>query len=302
MELLSNGYERNIFSGFREHDYSYRTKTIGSFSFSKNGRVYYRVACRFKNTGKKFSKFNTETLHLEIDHNLSSDFNFNFIDKLTGESLVVNLLSTEQKDFGDTSIEISFQYINSKQELFENNEKFYCSSIGGTIENRLKHYKKFFDEKCNELVADFKANGFKVHHSHIVNNLAAYILHEAHKKNNRISVYSSSPTNQVNNWLIVFSVLNNDCFFQDYLSPTATKTRFGYPWANLGNRYSSELMPVRLPVEQVEIFEQIFNLPGSLKYDIEHAIDDCCSPAWSGQQLNYSLFKYWLLEKLNKNT
>ena len=160
-----------------------------------------------------------------------------------------------------------------------------------------QHYKQRFDEECNKRLGDFLVNGFEVHRSHVINNLAAYIYTESKKQKPRVAVFDTSPTSQINNWLIVFSILNNDCFFMHCLSPESTCTRYGYPWENYQKRHS-ELTPVRLPIEQVEIFEKIFGLSGLDKYAIEQAIDNFTSKSWDGDQFSYYKFKQWFLENI----
>jgi hypothetical protein len=297
MELQSNGYERNLFDGFWPHSYKHRAIKNDEFVWDKKLSVYYRVASRFKNNSRPYTDANTESLYLEIDSNLSRDLNFVYVDTSTWKSIVINLLEVDQGHFGDTKLRISTQYINEKQEIFENDGFFMCKSIGGTIGKRLQHYKQRFDEECNKRLGDFLVNGFEVHRSHVINNLAAYIYTESKKQKPRVAVFDTSPTSQINNWLIVFSILNNDCFFMHCLSPESTCTRYGYPWENYQKRHS-ELTPVRLPIEQVEIFEKIFGLSGLDKYAIEQAIDNFTSKSWDGDQFSYYKFKQWFLENI----
>ena len=297
MELFSNGFERNVFDGFREYNFDYRAKEQLQYVYDKKVKVYYRVALRMKNSNRGCRNSNTESLHLEINSNLSQDFNFTYVDNKSGISLVINLLETEQREFGCTYLKVSTQYINEKQEIFENNDLFNCESIGGTITKRLQHYKESFLEQCYKLQDDVLNKGFKVHNNHIIDNLAAYIYTESKKKNNRIAIYDNSPSQQINNWLIVFSILNNDCFFKDYIKPGTTCDRFGKPWNNYGKKHY-DLTPVRLPVEQVEIFEKIFSLPWPQKYAIEQAIDKFCTTQWDGGQFSYHEFKQWFLENI----
>jgi hypothetical protein len=297
MELISNGYERNVFDGFRGYNHDHRAKKQKEYVRDKSINVCYRVAARFKNNSRPFTNANTESLCLEIDSNLSSDFNFVYVDTTTWKSFVINLLEVDQRHFGDTYLRISTQYINENQEIFENDGFFMCKSIGGTITKRIQYYKKCFDEECEKRLNDFLGNGFEVHRRHVVNNLAAYIYTESKKQKPRVAIYDTSPTSQINNWLIVFSILNNDCFFKHCLSPESTCTRYGYPWENY-QKMHHELTPIRLPVEQVEIFEKIFSLSGLDKYAIEQAIDNFSSKSWDGDQFSYYKFRQWFVENI----
>lgn len=261
MELLSNGIERGIFKHFYKNSFSHQNQKMKEQVTDKKLKATYNIEVRYKNNSKRLRESNNETLHLEFDTNLSTDFSHTEMDPSTGESLTIALLRSEQRDFGATRLVLSIQYINAAQELFENEDYCHCDTLQGTIANRLQAYKQTFDKAVSEQVSKYKAQGFKVKLRHTIDNFAGYLYYE-NKKRAKDSKFLSetAPKLDINKILVLYSIFHEDCFWQE--TSTWNSTLHNCPYSNYNG--TNDFRPTLLYAEQVEELERMIRLKSQL--------------------------------------
>lgn len=263
MELLSYGIERKVFTHFFKGSFDYQNKKMKEPSRDKKIDATYYIQCRYKCNGKKYKDSNNEVLHLEFDSNLSPDFYHTEIDFNTKESLTIALLKTEQGNFGRTHLVISVQYINTAQELFENEEHYYCDTLPGTIPKRLEAYKTAFDMAVNEITNRYRKDGFKVNMSHIINNFAGYLYYENKKRpQDKRFLSEFSLKADINKLLILYSIFHDDCFWKGVSSWNSCLHTA--PYSDISNRFDN-IEPTTLVSEQALELERLIQIKTQTK-------------------------------------
>jgi hypothetical protein len=258
MELQSNGYQFNIFDGYRESFINSRSIRAKQYEYAKKTNAYYRIASRHKNSRNKNrhptkpDDWNNESLYLEIDPNLSPDFNFTYVDLITEKSLCVNLIETEQRDWGRTTLILQVIYTGENQELFQNKNYEYVETIPGTIEKRLQLYKQAFDKVCQMYLASYFNEGFKVNRQHVIDNLANYIWF-AHTAG-RVTLCSWGGASEISRILLAFSVLSGHSLTE----PNQTTYKSYNKLFSDNNYQIRDFMPLSIPDDQAQLLERIF--------------------------------------------
>lgn len=263
MVEFSIGNERAIFTDFRLGYIKHFSQKLREQVASKKLNAIYYVAYRSKNTRKHLSDSNTESLDLEFDTNLSSDFHFEDVNIANGTSFSVSLLKSSQRDFGHTQLGIATQFIDEAQNFYENIDYIYCPTIGGTIDNRLLEYKKAFDSYVSKSLAQYIEHGFKVHLVHTLSNFAGYLYYKnksASKGEKFLSEFATK--SDLNKILIVYSLMNADCFWKD-VSPFQSHLNQA-PYYDQDNFVS--LKPANLYSEHVQELDQAILLVKKLGY------------------------------------
>lgn len=188
---------RNVYTNFNKE-----------LTTDKKTKASFYIRCRYKNS-KRSSDENNEVMSLEFDTNLSQDFVYSFVDFKTGKSLEIKMTHADQPFYGKTNLKYEVQHINEEQELFVNRGYSQCETEKGTITKRLQIYKNEFDRFCNEEFLKFQTNGFKVNLQHVIENIGCHIYFNYLKSK---SYAWNGERVVLNEILLMFSSLNNDCF------------------------------------------------------------------------------------------
>lgn len=290
MNLESYGHERKIWDGCFKGSFNALNKRFNESITDKKVRATYYVVSRFKNNSKKFGNSNNESLYLEFDSNLSPDFVFQELDFKTGKSVTIALEKSNQKDFGDTQLELSVQFIDERQRLFTNQSFHYCKTVAGTITNRLQAYKVAFDQAVAYELTKIADRGFQVNDRHVINNFAGYLYYE-NKRRGKDEKFLSHvcPKVCINKILTIYSVLNDDVFWK---SPVTWASMNNNPYTDRGEEnifYNS-----RLPIEQIEGLELAIRIRNSMSYRI---FEDSYN---KNRDFDYSIFKEKLIIHLKE--
>lgn len=254
----------------------------------------YKIKSRYKNTRKKCSDSNTETLVLEFDTNLSTDFTLSHVDFQAGTSYTLSLKMSVQTDYGRTCLRVQEQHVNEQQELFEETLYFYCPTVKGTITKRLQEYKKAFDEQGQQYIQRYLDKGFRTSNT-IVNNLAEWMICEFN--------FGYEIKERLNQYLTIYSALNGDCFHQEHTEKTSyciySAPYHHRPGWDYGKR--SYYKKPFLFAEQQDLILKIrqFVIKNDRKIH-ELTFEKCIDHEWSGSRLNYSRFKTHILELWNQ--
>lgn len=305
MDIRTNGNQRNVFSALNRYALEMRSTNSKEFIQDKKLSVLYRVIYRHKNNSRSTYERNTEALSMEFDSNLSPDFCFTHLDETTGKSLFITLDESTQPENGSTRLTMHVQYINEQQELFENIETAHCQSPQGTITNRLQHYKKIFDEQCKSILVRYEKQGFSVKRMHTLENMASWLYHENKRMtkgmNDRVkgkySILMSAYTHNtaINQYLTMFSVLHNDCFFDD-----VETERFDLhqgPLSFYCQPSGFRFTPTTLPIEQVECFQYLIEIWRNHSKRLHDIFQNCrVKDGFGIGYLNYKQFKAEFLE------
>lgn len=278
MNLLDKceGYSESIFNLYKgsiryEYDKEYKG-------------VYYTIFTRYKNNIQKKNKRpvdNNERIKIIIDSDLSKDFNHtHYFDD--DSSITISLKEVDQPLFGKTKLAIYVEYINQEQELYRNIKIAYCDTLTGTVKKRIDFYKQAFIEEVKKIITNISSNGFSVDSYIHMQNIYEYL--NSNKKITNIScdIYY--------NTLIIFSILNNDCF-ENVLNGLMFRLRDNY----LHERLFYSNTKVELNHKIKEIVDYLFIVCINKDYYIKKIKEKCYGDSYLTNFL-YDKFKQDFLE------
>lgn len=151
----TNGKNFTVFDGFFKGHIETFNRHSKELIINQKLGVAYNIPFRMNNTRRVFKDSNTEQMDIVFDHNLSKNGYYSHINFETQESIQIKLLKAVQPDYGRTQIKIAVEYINTKQELFENLEYIYCDSVGGRVERKLEKIIEAFQKECIKLLGRY---------------------------------------------------------------------------------------------------------------------------------------------------
>jgi len=183
----------------------------------KTGCVYH-IAYRCKEN-RRNNDFNTESLELTIDPNLSPNFSIEEVDLVSGRSITCNLTALEQPRWGDTELTMSIFYIDEAQTLQESVRTFRMKSIGGTISKRLELALVTFRKEAKASIAQINSRGFTHTRRGTASYYASYIVLRAKELDAKrtkwepkilYDVWTGYNNVTLNTIIYIYSMLNDD--------------------------------------------------------------------------------------------
>lgn len=283
----TNGKNFTVFDGFFKGHIETFNRHSKELIINQKLGVAYNITFRIKNTRRVLKDSNTEQMEIVFDHNLSKNGYYSYINFDTQESIQIKLLKAVQPDYGRTQIEIAIEYINTKQELFENLEYIYCDSVSGRVERKLEKIIEAFQKECINIHNKYLENGFEVRQIFNVENLASFIYF-----NRKDCLCNHSIKEDINKILTIFSYRNNDCFYQKELG-SCDKLIGRYPfndrsrWNNLG-----DLKQVILRAEQIEEIDKCIELMRDKRFN--EAFKNASFQRGGCTEFEYKIFKEYL--------
>ncbi|SAL76524.1 hypothetical protein AWB71_05257 [Caballeronia peredens] len=254
MDLQSNGYNYIVLEDLRNkllfdltredyiQDKKYQARYhLNRWKTSSSNRRDKRLG--FNNVG-----YNNECMRLRFDTNLSPDFSKTHIDIATQRSLSVYLDEVNQPEFGRTQLVLRIEHVDGEQNLYQNRSWQYIETLPGTVAKRMKLYKDEFERLSEEFITTYLQDGFKVVLSHITDNMASYLFHAYFRGTAWCNYDIATP---INNMLLVFSVLNDDCL--TYGRKTVDEWNAFTDYERLKSYH-----PVVIPPEQQDRLDTIF--------------------------------------------
>jgi len=280
MQLKSNGYNYQVFEGFREDSLRSHKITSNQYQFDKKFQAYYRL-WRYKNNSKNYRDSNNESMHMIFDSNLSPDFSTTHINLQTQESLSIHLIEVHQKDTGQTQLVMRIEHVDQEQNLYQNQDYFYIDTLPGTVAKRMKFYKQEFDRISQDIIHKYLEHGFSVKFAHTLENLASYIYYAYVKRPMGCNYDIAKPINQI---LAVFSVLNCDCLTQG--KTTLDEFNPFIHWEKIINFKVGSISP-----EQQDCIDRIATYRKEHQNDFEQMIKASMFKEWSGYKIDLGKLK-----------
>lgn len=266
-------------------------QTTKRFNKDRYLNVYYHEIYRIKNhKNKRFNGMHNEALKLSFDSNLSTDFTHTDLNIATGESFTISLVGSNQRDYGDTQLFMSLQYVSKNQELHDTTATWICPTIQGSISKKLKYYRAEFQQAIQHYNNKYLENGPTYHAFEKVKALASYLYLKS--RSSTSTNYYDTRDFLINKILIIYSILSDDCF-EDMLDRKTGFELNSSPYY-YHNGYE-DLQKVRLIKKDEDFLDCLYIFFKENRKLVDSIFSESVIKFWSGDK-----YDYWKIKELVK--